>query len=426
MSSQESDFVDDIIPDTLPAHTEPPRDKFHPWHRVRKEYIRRLQWNELTTRLVKRTWRRQLNVDEPEWSFEDRPDEDKSFHLPESVLLQRSLNCLLIPGEDLLDIRALWRDIQKLNCYIRYLGFNESEGSNQEGTRVHVSNNAVTSLPLMVRDSCVVRDRFEAVARENSLAWHYLRQYGPYHVVNLDLCGSLFPNTSRDPQEYYNALFRLIAYQFESQKTEWLLFITTMVEPAVVQVEKLKVLCGPTHDNYQKHKEFAERLLELFPAEAFSGEGSAVNVSALDEQQMVQLFGVAFGKWLLRLCQKAQPQWTVAMRRSYRYSINEEKGAVMLSLAFEMKPNIAPPVDSTGMAKLQLQPKVFPSELECALKLAESVANIRDVDAELIALPELKAELQEAQASLLESAGYDRAAYLKWVSEGELSSSSKP
>src|SRR5215467_12491562 len=111
MSSQESDFVDDIIPDALPVHTEPPRDTFHPWHRIRKEYIRRLQWNELTARMVKRTWRRQLNVEEPEWSFEDRPDEDKSFQLPESVLLQRSLNCLLIPGEDLLDIRALWRDI---------------------------------------------------------------------------------------------------------------------------------------------------------------------------------------------------------------------------------------------------------------------------------------------------------------------------
>jgi hypothetical protein len=425
MSFQESDFVDDIIQDNLPVHTEPPRDTFHPWHRVRKEYIRRLQWNELTARMVKRTWRRQLHLEEHEWSFEERPDEEKNLQLPESVLLQRSLNCLMIPGEDLLDIRALWRDIQRLNCWIRYLGFNESEGSNQAGTRIHVSNNAVTSLPLMVRDSCVVRDRFEAVARENSQAWRYLKQYGPYHVVNLDLCGSLFPNTAKDPQEYYNALFRLLAYQFESQKTEWLLFITTMVEPAVVQAENLKVLCGPTRENYHKHKEFADRVLKLLPAEAFPSAESAVNVSVLDENQMVQLFGVAFAKWLLRLCQKAQPQWTVAMRRSYRYSINEDKGAVMLSLAFEMKPNIAPPVDSTGMSKLELQPKVFPSELECAVKLAESVANIRDIDAELVAKPGLKAELQEAQASLLESAGYDRAAYLKWVSEGEITSSNK-
>jgi hypothetical protein len=40
------------------------------------------------------------------------------------------------------------------------------------------------------------------------------------------------------------------------------------------------------------------------------------------------------------------------MSRSFRYSINEEKGAVMLSLAFEMTPNFTPPVDATGMSKL--------------------------------------------------------------------------
>jgi|SRR5579864_1490247 len=422
MSSQDSDLANDIVQDSLPVHTEPPRDTFAPWHKVRKEYIRHLQWNELTARLVKGNWRRHLHFEEREWSFEDGSDEDKEIQLPDEAILDRALTCLVIPGEDLLDVRALWRDIQKLNCWIRYLGFNESHGSDQKGTRVHISNNDVTSLPHVVRNSRVVQDRFEAVAKRDSQAYRYLKECGPYHVVNLDLCGSLFPNTNKDSQEYYAALFQLLAYQFEFQKTEWLLFITTVVEPAVVHAEKLKTLCGPTRDNYIKYEEFASRVLKMLPAEAFPSEEPAINLKALDERQMVQLFGVALGKWLLALCQQAQPRWTVAMRRSYRYSISEEKGAVMISLAFELKPNIAPPVDTTGMANLQLQPKKFPNELECAVKLAESVANIKDVDAELVAQPELRARLQEAQASLLESAGYDRAAYLKWVSEGEISS----
>jgi hypothetical protein len=420
MTPPESDFADSIIQDNLPTHTEPPRDNFLPWHRVRKEYIRRLQWNELTVRMVKGCWRRQLHQRESEWSIEDRPDEE--FKVPEDVLLQRALTCLMIPGEDLLDVRALWRDIQPLKCSIRYLGFNESQGSDQEGTRVHVSNNAVTSLPLMVRDSRVVQDRFEAVGLPDSQAFRYLKEYGPYHMVNLDLCGSMFPNTAKNPEAYYEALFRLLAYQFEHQKTEWLLFITTVVEPAVVHADGLKKLCGPTHDNYHKHKEFAERIGKFIPAKTFPVDEPTVDVSALNEEQIVQLFGVAFGKWLLALCQKAHPQWTVAMRRSYRYSINEEKGAIMLSLAFELKPNIAPPVDTTGMTKMKLQPKKFPNESECAVKLAESVANMRDVDSELASNPDLRAELRDAKAALLESAGYDRAAYIKWVSEGELGS----
>src|SRR5580704_9002160 len=106
MTSQESDFADQIIQDNLPAHTEPPRDTFLPWHRVRKEYIRRFQWNELTARMVRGCWRRQLHQKESEWSIEERPDDE--FSMPKDVLLQRFLSCLMIPGEDLLDVRALW------------------------------------------------------------------------------------------------------------------------------------------------------------------------------------------------------------------------------------------------------------------------------------------------------------------------------
>jgi hypothetical protein len=108
------------------------------------------------------------------------------------------------------------------------------------------------------------------------------------------------------------------------------------------------------------------------------------------------------------------------MRRSYRYAVNEGKGAVMLSLAFELKPNVSPPVDTAGMSTIQIQPRVFPDERECAMKLAESVANIRDIDALLSEDAALGAELLKAQADLLEAAGYDRSAYLRWVADGEM------
>jgi predicted RNase H-like nuclease len=71
------------------------------------------------------------------------------------------------------------------------------------------------------------------------------------------------------------------------------------------------------------------------------------------------------------------------------------------------------------MAKLELAAKNYPSERECALKLAEFVFKIRDVDDVLAADPELKTKLCESHADLLEAAGYDRTAYLKWVDEGE-------
>lgn len=57
-----------------------------------------------------------------EWSLEENPDAGGNVKLPADVVLERTLKCLVIPGEDLLDIRALWRDVNELNCRIRYLG----------------------------------------------------------------------------------------------------------------------------------------------------------------------------------------------------------------------------------------------------------------------------------------------------------------
>jgi hypothetical protein len=420
MTSQGSDFADEIVQDKLPSHTEPPRDKFLPWHRVKKEFIRQFQWNNLTVRMIKRYWAQQLKQEETDWSIDENNAGDQKFKPPAGVQLKRPLQCLVIPGEDLLDVRALWRDMDGLNCGIRYLGFNESHGSDHKGTRVHVANNAVTSLPGVMKSSRVVPDRFESIASDTSQAYRYLKEYGPYHIVNLDLCGSMFPNTVKETTNYYDALLRLLVYQFQHQTSEWLLFITTMVEPAVVHVQGLQSLCAPTRENMAKYKEFADEIKKLLPEQTFQNTDGSLNLSALNEGQVVRLFGVALGKYLLALCHKAQPQWTVAMRASYCHTINKDKGAVMLSLAFALKPNITPPADATGMSKLTIPERKYPDERECAIKLAESVSRIRDVDELLAADQKLKISLCGAHADLLEAAGYDRGAYLKWVEDGEV------
>jgi hypothetical protein len=417
MGSEE--VVNEIVPDQLPTHSAPPRATFLPWHRVRKEYIRRYQWNYLTGRMIKRQWKRELRQPDHEWSLEDSETVEPSFEPVTATDLKQPLKCLVIPGDDLLDLRALHRDVQSLNCWIQYLGFNESEGSSMTGTQVHISNNAVLALPRMRRESMVLHDRFEALASPDSLATNRLKDFGPYHVVNLDLCGSICPNTDKDSGEFYQALGELLKYQCTRQNTEWLLFITTMVEPKRVHVEGFDTLCKPTRKNYDEHKDFSGLVECLIPAEAFTDTDRAVNVSRLNEEQLIQLFGLAFGKWLLAFCQQAQPRWTVAMRPSFVYSMNETEGAVMLSLAFALKPNLSPPVDTTGMTAPQPAQKPFPTEGECAVKMAESIANLRSIEDILAKDPALKAQLAEAQARLLESAGYDPIEYMKWVSDGE-------
>jgi hypothetical protein len=408
MSSPGSDIADGIVPENRPEHIGPPRTEFLAWHKVRKQFIRRHQWNELTKRNINGKWRSDLQ----------KPS-DTAGQAHSTMHVTHPLRCLVIPGNHLLDVRSMWTEINQLDCFIRYLGFNEGHGSSEVGTDVHVANNAVTSLAGVVRDSQVLKDRFEAIAGASSPAYKYLRSYGPYHIVNLDLCGSMFPNTAQDVEPYYTALNRLLEYQFAAQKTLWLLFITTMVEPAVVDEQWMQCLCQPTRDNCDAHPDFAAKLESFLPGTALAHGTKNVNLDDLTEEQLIRLFGVALGKWLLRLGQSPSPKWTIGMRRSFRYSINEDKGAVMLSLAFEMTPNFAPPVDATGMSKLEVTVKVYPSEAESAVKLTESVANIVDVDIKLASDADLKAMLRDEAADLLASAGFDREKYIKWVNDGE-------
>lgn len=416
MNEHDSDFVDEIVPSELPQHTSPPRDDFKPWHKVRKQFIRERQWNELVRRVVDRYLRQQLQHEPVDWSLDQDEDDtvNQMTEIPESVRVERSLNCLVIPGDDLLDVRSLWSYIRSYKCFIRYLGFNEAQGSDQRGTRVHVSNNEVTSLDRVARDSRVIPDRFQSIASQNSQAYRYLKEHGPFHIVNLDLCDSLFPTRVAEPNDYYKAVHRLAEYQMKTQTSPWLLFVTTQVEPAVVNGPELERMCKPIRTNWDTHPEFALRLGAVIPNAAFEVDGVTINISELDEERMIFVFGVALGKWLMALATSASPQWFLQMLRSYRYAVRRGPFADMLSLAFLFRPKFSPPVDATGLSDLQIAVPHFPSEVECALKLVSAMQNIADVDALLQDDTDLRALMETASADLLESAGFDRGKYLQW------------
>ncbi len=150
MSSPGSDIAEGIIPEKRPEHIAPPRTEFLPWHKVRKQFIRCHQWNELTKRNVSGKWRAELQ----------KPS-GLAGQTQSTMHVANPLRCLVIPGNHLLDVRSMWTEISPLDCFIRYLGFNEGHGSGEVGTDVHVANNAVTSLDGVLPDSQVVKDRFE-------------------------------------------------------------------------------------------------------------------------------------------------------------------------------------------------------------------------------------------------------------------------
>ncbi|MEK6259916.1 MAG: hypothetical protein AABP62_14950 [Planctomycetota bacterium] len=408
------------MPTTPPEHVVPQRAAFAPWHKVRKQFIRQRQWNWLILKLAKRYLKAHLQEERADWSVaEDDTDAEDSQEVPESVQLERPLRFLVIPGDDLLDVRSLCNEANSLSFFIRYLGFNDGHGSDELRTRLHIANNQVTSFARVAKDSLVLHDRFQEIAKPNSQAHGYLKRYGPFHVVNLDLCDSLFPTITGHLEDYFSALHRLIEYQMANQTTPWLLFITTEVAPREVDPVLLTRFCKPTRDNCDMHSQFAAELSRLLPAALLPLESPVIDATNLTEEEMAQLFGIALSKTLLGFAKTASPQWKVEMLTSHKYTVNQELHVSMLSLAYQFRPITSPPLDPTGISAAEL---VLPSpfdELGFALKMISAVERISDVDSLLIADPALRDEILNSSADLLASAGYDRQRYVAWVNEGE-------
>jgi hypothetical protein len=424
----DSDISDDIVADELPQHLKPVpplRADFRPWHRVRKQFIREKQWNHEIHFLTKQL-RRELQKDASEWGAGTTPGEPalSTGPVPETLIIERPLRCFVLPGDELLDIRCLWQKLEGEGCFIRFLGFNSTLNTPERQERMALTEGAVTQLAKISKDSHVTGDRFQDIARNNTQAYRLFRQYGPYDVINLDLCDSLVPRgKAGETGANYSALHQVLIYQSQHQRTPWLLFATTQVDRETVDQTELDKLGGPTRKNFDAHPEFASALGGRLPANCFSSQAHSVDISEFTPNHLVEVFGIILGKWLVDILQSASPRCSVKLLPSYRYVIRPDKSVEMLSLGFRVTPHFAPPTDQTGISSLKLGPANSPSEKEIAVDMVEVASRIRNVDVILAGDLELRDNLVRSKADLLSAAGFDSDAYRKWVADGELEAS---
>jgi hypothetical protein len=405
MSSEDDDLVQGVFQQSEPIHIAPKRREFQPWHRERKQFIRDRQWNFEAEKLIKRYLK--LTTD-----LEDAPPD-----APEEILVPHPLKCLVLPGEDLLDVRSLWKRLQPLGCWIKYIGFNCSHGSGEghEGSRIYVATNEVNSLPNVVSSSHVLHDRLQSVANIESVAYRRMREMGPYHIINLDLCDSIFPVLNVPTSEYYGAVNRIAEYQCGHCTHPWLFFVTTQIEPAQRDNDGLDKLAAAVRENCTNSVEFSSALEKLLAKQIFNPGEAGLAIKELSDEEIFRFFGVAFGKWLLALVAKCTPPWSVRLLASYRYSIKDEV-APMFSFAFLFQRSPAVPlVDKYGLAPAVSAPPPVFNEMKYGVGLVAGIERIRDVEEMLEKDPELRKSMLESSASLLESAGYDRDAYFKFV-----------
>ncbi|TYL84038.1 hypothetical protein FXB38_16580 [Bradyrhizobium cytisi] len=239
------------------------------------------------------------------------------------------------------------------------------------------------------------------------MAWAKIRKFGPFDVINLDLCDSFaIEEAGLFNDNYYNAVARLMAIQTR-RKTPWLLLLTTRVGLNHVHAETLKRFKGHYRQNLVECGPFRDLSLQEFK---ISDEASLTE-SLKTAAGVHSVFLVGVCKWLLTLAISYQSSAELKSVLGYRVE-GSAPTTDLVSIALRFTPHtipVADPLDISAVASQEID------ECRFATKLVQRVANHRDVDQLLANDPNLFEEMVQNSSRFLEAARYDTAAYAKWA-----------
>lgn len=372
----DDDLVAGIFGGTGYEPTEPAVKAFQPWHRPRKQFVRREQWSALLKRL-----------------YQDRP-------------AREPLRYLGLPGADLLDLRYLYEEMcRSQERPMRFLGFStEAHPGSPAHVEMSLSLDEVRRLPNVDPLSIVIHDDFRRIANQASIAWSRVIFLGPFDVVNIDLCDGLASDAPQDEETIYDALAQLMALQVRNP-SPWLLLVTTRVGRGMFDLAAEERLLDLFRANTKQCEGFVTACADLLEADS-----RTIDPSDCSEQDYLSVMIVALAKWLSGLAQAHSPN-RVELASTHAYRVQPEGGcADLVSLALRFEPVIQAPPDA-------LAPAPPPPIDECLL--AEGIARRararKDIDALLADQPALYDALAAETEDLLLQARYDVNEYRAWL-----------
>lgn len=413
--------IDDFLP-TRPQLAEPAKRRFRPWHKPRKQYVRRNQWCHEIQKLIEMT------------TFP--PD-------------NRVLRYLSLPSEDMLDIHTLASTLTG-DLRLKYLGFFYAKDGSPDDQRMNLSEKAIKGLDKVDASSHVARDMLEDTGNLRSPAYKTLKTHAPYHVVNIDLCDHFAAPRRANVYACIDALHSIAEIQHEKAGgNSWLFFLTTRIQPDYFDVLHLKAFICAIQSNVDASNEFKTKLGEVFMQESqalltklaylaevlektapgkIKEEGlTSLDVGALrqeaanmiDADMFRKFFCVGFGKWLLSFLAASTPQTKVEMLPSYFYSVGSDNQD-MLSLAFRCSPQTQPLRDPYQLTRTrQQQPSRPVSEPKQGIQIVKEVSRLKDLDAFLADNPEEMESMIQESIQFLTMADYDTSTYREFVSGRE-------
>ncbi len=381
----EPSFLEELI-QAEPQHpTKKSKDAFRPWHKPRKHWIRRNQWQAEALNLIG-----ELGLAQK----------------------QRPLSYVSLPGPDLLDVRSMHQVCLENGVKLQFLGF--MTGTKDDETELNLSYDEVMSLPNVVRESSVVVDAIQSLADRSSVGFSRIEGSTSFDVINIDLCNSIAGAAPESDRAYYDALQQLIDSQRRRRPPNepWILFLTTRANSGAINQQAKERFLDCLLANVRDHEDVRQAILEALDlSEQAIGDFRNAGAAAPGFEKA---FTVAVSKWLLQLMGTGAPTGTIELLpSSCVYGVSQPGGMDMLSLGFLFRTNVAPPVDGAGLAAAPQNAHPIPSEPEAACNVIRRVPEMKNVDEVLRSDPGTYDAVAADAAEFMRYARFDYDKYME-------------
>lgn len=349
------------------------RTTFEPWHKPRKHWIRINQWCKFVQKLLNREEFSNISV----------------------------LNYFGMPGEDCLDIQTIGQSLPS-GKKIKYFGIEKSEMTQYQS----IAESKLHDAPYISDDSKIYnKTQFEELEAESSKITNDIFWEDPFHVINIDLTASLFPPNKGITM--WNAILRLLFYQFEKQSRTWLLFLTTRCDKATIDEQFMNGKFSVFFNNYQNEK---FRHIVNTEIKDLTNDNLLEKEDLLSDDCYEKIILLTIIKMILKNAIKKHVHMCTESIVSYRIeetSPNPEMHSIVLR--FTKERNFS---DATVATDKETEECMSAEEVDIASRSGHKIATCTNVDDILMKYPKIKSDMVNKTKEMLKNIGYDITQYL--------------
>jgi len=388
ISEPEESFDDYALPEETGEVSAPAPLSFAPWHRPRKQYVRKHQWvHHANTTIAQLIGAGHLSQNSP-------------------------LKYLTLPGPDLLDVKLMADVCANNDLSLHYTGFcyvdeTDAVRLRRNVQRFEIDRESIETerRKLIFPGSDVHVSKLEDITRPRSEARTLMERGGPYNIVNIDACAPIASDGNNQTGRLVDAIRTIVDYQFNTNRQPWLLYLTTPIQVDSVSQDALTALHEQVAQNVRTDTAFASELAERYIGDE-EVQQYLERTAQENGHEFVRTITLGISKWLVHLAEQASFNVIKLPAACYSMFRREPFSPNMISTCYLFKPAPLDLFDASGLTQDTPRPAGTPRISDHIRALRQSVA-IENLDEKFANDAELRAEMIGETKELLAAVGYD-------------------